>query len=526
MIRNVHTSAGYSGKFTAINSRFTTGMLIATTGNSDNLHPKLSIMRHLFMFVFFVYCSIVTAQNKQGYNLKFRVTGLKDTTVYLGYYYGESTFVRDTARVDGQGNFLFDGRQALPQGVYFVVLAKTRLFDMVIGNNQHFTIETKTDDYIRHAVVTGDVDNTLFFDNMRFNMERNKEAEPFIKVLQDTTLKDENKKKTAREGFARVNDKVIAYQNELIEKNPTTMTARLLKTTKRIDIPEPPKRPDGTIDSAFQLRYYREHFFDYFDLSDDALIRLPQPIYSQKINEYLDKLYTPQVDTLKKAISGLVARAKKNPETYKFMVWVLTLKYQNPEIMGLDELFVYLYDTYFASGEMNYWANDKLKKNLKDHADNLRKSLIGRTAPNLIMQDANQQPRSLYALKNKYTIIYFFDPDCGHCKTETPKLVSFYSKNKARFDVEVFAVSADTSIKKMRDYITEMNMKWITVNGPRTYVGSYHDLYDAQTTPTLYILDERKKIIAKKIPAEKLEDFLSNYESFQKKQKSQPPSKS
>ncbi|MFN3840336.1 MAG: thioredoxin-like domain-containing protein [Cyclobacteriaceae bacterium] len=473
-----------------------------------------------------LFCSLGTfAQTKSGYALRFKIAGLQDTTVYLGYYYGESTFVRDTAKVNKQGQFVFDGKQALPQGVYFLVLNKTRLFDMVIGHNQHFSIETKTDDYVKHAVITGDEDNALFFDNMRFNMERNKEAEPFIKILQDTTLKDEALKATAREGFGKVNDKVIAYQLSLIEKHPASMTARLLKTTRRVDIPEPPKKPDGTIDSTFQLRYYREHFFDYFDLSDDALIRLPQPIYSQKVNEYLDKLFAPQADTLKKAIQGLVAKAKKNPETYKFMVWTLTLKYQSPDIMGLDELFVYLYDTYFASGEMNYWTNDKLRKNLKDHADNLRKSLIGRTAPNLIMQDANQQPRSMYSLKNKYTIVYFFDPDCGHCKVETPKLVSFYTKNKARFDVEVFAVSADTSMKKMRDYIAEMNMKWITVNGPRTYVGSYHDLYDAQTTPTLYILDDKKKIIGKKIPIEKLEDFLTNYEHF-KNRKTGPSSKS
>jgi peroxiredoxin len=474
-------------------------------------------MRIIGFFVFLIASCATYAQSKPGYSIRFRIAGLQDTTVYLGYYYGESTFVRDTARVNKQGQFVFDGKQALPQGIYFLVLNKTRLFDMVVGNNQHFSIETRTDDYIRHAVITGDEDNTLFFDNMKYNMERNKEADPFIKILQDSTLKDEAKKSAAREGFSKINDKVMAHQLSLMEKHPATMTARLLKTTRRIDIPEAPKKADGSIDSTFQLRYYRQHFFDYFDLSDDALIRLPQPIYSQKVNEYLDKLYAPQVDTLKKAIAGLVAKARKNPETYKFMVWTLTLKYQNPEIMGLDEIFVYLYDTYFASGEMNYWANDKLKKNLKDHADNLRKSLIGRTAPNLIMQDANQQPRSMYALKNKYTIIYFFDPDCGHCKVETPKLVSFYTKNKTRFDVEVFAVSADTSMQKMRDYIKEMNMKWITVNGPRTYVGSYHDLYDAQTTPTLYILDDKKKIIGKKIPTERLEDFLTNYENFQKR---------
>lgn len=471
----------------------------------------------MFFFLIMVGYSSLMAQTRPGYELRFKITGLKDTTVYLGYYYAESTYVRDTARVNSKGEFVFDNKQVLPQGIYFVVLDKNRLFDFAIGSNQHFAMETNTTDYIKNMVVKNDTDNKLFFENMYFNLERNKEAEPFIKVLQDTTLKDETKKKEARDGFSKINDKVTAYQNELIAAHPKTMTARLLKSTKRVDIPEPPKRADGSIDSTFQLRYYRKHFFDNFDISDDALIRLPQPIYSQKINEYLDKLYAPQVDTLKKAIEPLIARVKSNQETYKYLVWTLMLKYQAPEFMGLDEMYVYLFDKYFATGEMDFWVNDRLKKNLKDHADRLRKSLIGITAPNLIMQDAALQPRTLHNIKNKYTIIYFFDPDCGHCKTETPKLVDFYTRNKAKFDVEVFAVSADTSMQKMRDYIKTMNMKWITVNGPRTYVGSYHDLYDAMTTPTIYILDEKKKIIGKKLPVDRLEDFFTNYEKFKKK---------
>jgi hypothetical protein len=69
---------------------------------------------------------------------------------------------------------------------------------------------------------------------------------------------------------------------------------------------------------------------------------------------------------------------------------------------------------------------------------------------------------------------------------------------------------------KMRDYIKTMNMKWVTVNGPRTYGGTYADLYDAVTTPSLFVLDDKKKIIAKKLPVEKLEEFFLNYEKFQK----------
>lgn len=469
----------------------------------------------LFSLLFFISISAI-AQTKPGYAIQFKVQGLKDTTAYLGYYLAENTYVRDTTRVNSKGEFTFDGKQTLPHGVYFLVLDKSRIFDFVVGNNQFFSLETNTEDYIKSMVVKNDPDNRLFFDNMLHNGERSKEAEPFIRILQDTTLKDENKKKEAREAYGKVNNKVIAYQDDIISKHPATMTARLLKTTRPIEIPDPPKRADGSIDSTFQLRYYREHFFDNFDLGDEAMLHLPQPLYTKKVAEYLDKLYAPQADTVWNAILKIVGKSKKNQETYKYMVFNLIVKYTTPEYMGMDEIFVRLYDTYFASGEMNYWSNEKYRKNLKDHADNLRKSLIGRVAPNLIMQDVNSQARSMYDIKTKYTIIYFYDPDCGSCKKETPVLVKFYEKNKIKFNVEVYAVNSDSSMAKMQTYIKDMGMKWITVNGPRTYLGSYHDSWDANTTPTIYVLDEKKKIIAKKISAAKLEDFLTNYEKMQK----------
>jgi peroxiredoxin len=387
---------------------------------------------------------------------------------------------------------------------------------MVIGDTQNFSMETSTDDYVKNMKVKNDIDNTLFFDNMIFNMERHKEAEPFLKVIQDSTLA-EDKKKEARADFAKVNDKVNAYQDEVIKKNPNTMTAKLFKSTKAIIVPDPPKKADGTIDSTFQLRWYREHFFDNFDLGDDALIRLPKPLYTEKVKEYLDKLFAPQKDTLVKAIDKMVLKAKRNQETYKYLVWTCMVKYQTPEIMGLDEVFVSLYDKYFATGEMDFWANDKLKKNLKEYADRVRLSMLGSKAPDLIMKAPDEKLYSLYAIKNKYTIVFFFDPDCGHCRKETPKLVEFYNKNKTKLDVEIFGVSADSSMTKLKNYIKEMKMPWTTVNFYYSAVGHYQQLYDAVTTPTIYVLDDKKKIIGKKISVEHLEEFINNYDKFQKK---------
>ncbi|MEJ1238507.1 redoxin domain-containing protein [Chryseolinea sp. T2] len=457
-----------------------------------------------------------------GYHLKLKIEGLKDTTVYLGNFYGETTYIKDTARANSRGEFEFKGAKPLIyRGVYFIVLMQNgkpaRQFDFLIADKQQFSMETKSSDYVKFMKVTGDPDNTLFFENMVFNSELHKEADPFIKILQDST-QSTDKKKEARLAYTAINEKAMAHQTNVIAKNPNTLTAKILKAHRPVTIPDPPKRKDGSIDSTYQLRWYRKHFFDNFDLAEPGLICLQTPLYKDKINEYLDKLFIQQPDSIMSAMASFIDRAKANQETFKYATWITLLKYQQPDIMGLDEVYVRMYDKYYGSGLMDFWVNDKLKKNLKEHADRMRNSLVGMKAPNLIMQDAAFKAKSMYDIKNKYTVLYIFDPDCGHCKEETPKLVKFYNAHK--YDLQVYAVSADTSMQKMRDYIKDMKMPWITVNGPRTYVGPYGDLYDAIVTPSLYIIDDKKKIIAKKVPVDKLDEFFTQYERFKNVEKS------
>jgi len=77
-------------------------------------------------------------------------------------------------------------------------------------------------------------------------------------------------------------------------------------------------------------------------------------------------------------------------------------------------------------------------------------------------------------------------------------------------------VSTDTSMAKMRQFIKDFKMPWITVNGPRTYVGHWSKLYYAETTPTMYVIDAKRKIIAKKLPIEQLPEFFEKYDQIQR----------
>lgn len=463
--------------------------------------PKSLLSNALLIFVLFSLCS-VSLKAQEGYSLDFQVKGWSDTTAYLGYYYGESTYIKDTATVDSKGKFSFEANESLDKGMYMLVLDKTKAFEFLVGADQQFGLTTDTSNYITNMQVSGDVNNRVFFENMMYNQRMNENATPWVKQMRDS-LSTEDQKTAAQSTLKSLSEEVVAYITEVSNTNTGTLVGTILKAQGKVEVPK-----DLNKDKQFQ--YYKSHFWDNIDLSNDAFLRLPNGFYRKKIEEYLDNLFLQSTDSLKVGIEYIISRAKPNPETYKYAVWNICIKYQNPKYMGQDELFVYLYDDYFANGEMDFWANESLKNNLKERADQLRKSLIGRQAQNMIMLDENLQRVSLHEIKNKYTVIYFYDPDCGHCKKETPKLNEFYKNTK--HDVEVFAVSADSSMVKMKKYIKDLNLTWISANGPRTITPHYQKLYDANTTPTIYLLDERKKIIAKKLEAIKIENFLDNFE--------------
>ena len=442
-----------------------------------------------------------------SYQIDFQINGWADTTAYLGYYYGESTYIKDTAQVNSNGYFTFEGDKELQKGVYFLVLSTSKIFEIIIDKNKEFKMVTSSDGYVEDMVVKGDSQNELFFENIRYTGKMNVKAQPFVTVLKDS-LSTKEQKVSARNRLNEIGEEVKVYHNKIIDENEGTTLSTILKAQRNIEVPEAIKDDENQ-----SFKYYRDHFWDNFELDNDVLIRVPESMYRNKMETYLDKLHMQNPDSIKKGIETLVLSSKANPETYKYVIWNLCLKYQTPKIMGQDQVFIYLYDTYFETGEMDYWANESLKKNLKERADQLRKSLVGEKAPNMILLDNNLQRVSLYDISNKYTIIYFFDPDCGHCKKETPKLNTFYKNTK--HDVEVYAVSADTSMVKMQNYIKEYGLEWISANGPRTITPHYQTMYDANTTPTIYVLDEKKKIIAKKLEAERLEEFLTNYEKYQ-----------
>jgi len=470
---------------------------------------KTNTLRKIFLFTFFglLFLSSQANAGNEGYLIKFQIKGIKDTVCLIATYYGNGTYVKDTMKVDDAGRFTFKAATDYQKGIYLVVINDKNYFEFIINNDKKFSMTTDRKDLAGKMVITGSPENQLFYDYLIYNKKRFAE----IQALQKLIVKG----KTSKDSIKLVNDKsdeinkdIIKYKLDIVEKRPTSFVAVFINAMREPEIPDIPLLPNGRKDSTFAYRYILAHYWDGTDFTDDRLLRTP--VFDNKLKKFVDKVLYQNPDTIIKELDKLIEKARPNPEMFKYLVWYATYHSESSEIMGFDRIFVHVVDTYYITHQAT-WERQSVVENLIKKANRLRPLLIGEIPPNMIMLDTNNQPVSMYSIKSNFLILFFWDPDCGHCEQEIPKLKDFYDKEKDSLGIKIFAVCADSSLVKWKSAIKKRKMDWINVNGPRTLTGNYHDLYDVTTTPVVYILNNRKEIIAKRLVTEQFLQFFKNY---------------
>lgn len=441
----------------------------------------------------------------QGYDISVKIRNFKDTVAYLGYNFGDQKFVKDTATTNHDGILRFKGRERLPHGVYFIY-SKGVYFEIIV-NEQKFSLETDTANFISNMKVEGSRENKLFNDFQKYMADKQRESSQIDSQVDSLNkVKDTAAIADLREKLIKISNDIKAYQQELIAKNQGTFVARLVNGMQKPEVPDPPKNDKGEPDKAWQFYYYKNHFFDNFDLADSGLLR--SPIYQTKVDEYTDKLTYQHPDSIEKAADFILRKAEPNKEAYRYLLVKLTNKYETSNIMGMERVFVYLSENYYLKGKA-YWADTSLISKFEQRVKELKPNLIGNIAPEMHLLDTLMRPVRLSNLRNRFIILYFYDPDCGHCKKTTPVLYDLYEKKLRQEDVAVWAACIVTDIKKWKDFIKNDHLHWINVADPYLH-DNFRAEYDIKSTPTIYILNSKKEIIAKRLGVDQIDDFIKN----------------
>ncbi len=455
------------------------------------------------LFLFMGFALSACGQSNTSYRIEVRLTDLKDTTLLLGYHFGDKKFVADTAYLDSKGVAVFEGDSLLPGGMYIVILPQRSYFDFLLTENQNFNLTTSSDNPLKDIHFTGSPENESFANYQRFMADKQEQMAKLREKMQDGS-QDEQAVAKEIEGLDK---QVKAYWDEVIRDNPNTFLANIIKSMKPIEFPDfgiPEKAANAdSLRWVKSYQYNQKHYFDNTDLTDGRFVRTP--FFQARLDNYFDRVLLPIPDTVIAYADELIGRAGGNKDMTQFLIAHLFSKYQNSVIMGMDAVFVHLAENYYLKeGVMN--PSESLKKRIKDRVGEVKPNLIGQVAPNVALRDSKNQPQELHKVNAKVTIIYFWEPGCSHCKKATP-IIKRLSNTYRDQGVVVYAVYTQGEQEIWMNYVKENELNWVNVWDPYRS-SNYHKLYDVYSTPLIYVLDHEKKIIAKRIGAESVEQII------------------
>jgi len=472
----------------------------------------------LLVSILFLNESSINAQHK----IKISMPAFSGDTLILGHYFRESLIIQDSAILNAKGQGEFLGENKLPAGLYLVYLPNKSRFDLLIDKNQEFSITADTTDLARKTQILGDKENILFYQYQSFIADQRDKATQLQKSLASATSEDSEAIKKKLES---INTDVINFTARLIEGNEQSFFAKFLVSLKEVEVPDAPRDNAGIItDSTFQVRYFKKHYFDYFDLGDVRLLRTP--FYEKKLNYYLDNLIVPIPDSVFKEVDNFIQISRADTFLFKYMLTTLFNYYANSKYLTMDAVYAYIAEKYYIPEAV--WSDKKFLEDLKVRLVKIKPLLIGKPAPDIQLvrvadehfmiaaEDTslkkNPYVGEFFNLKNisaNYILLYFWESDCGHCKKSIPELHRIYTELKSK-GVQVVAVHMLSGIpgkEKWVDFVTANNIYgWINAWNP--YDFSYRETYDVNSSNILFLIDKNKKILAKHISPEQAEQII------------------
>jgi len=513
---------------------------------AKNFKQKESdVMKVKSLFIQWFALSLSIPLFAQGYEIKITINSRNDTVMF-GHYFAkrDQFYLNNTCVLDKSGRGVFKGENKLPKGLYSIVSNNQRLLDFVIGDEQTFEIIADTTDLVGKTTAKNSRDNEIFFDFQRMNRRTGIQQYELQQRLQNA---DSITRAAISEEWQALNMKRANDLWDMIEGSKGLYVHKYLNSQfpafMRMPSANPNPWQEALPDDAetwskdslnwYQYRWYRSNFFSDFDIFDSDMLRTPS--YEEKLLDYITKVVPQITDSICAEIDKILIKAQEKDDIFRCILVSLFNHYGSMLEVIVDKgivpenIWVHIVDKWYIPFA-SWSTEDFLEKRKKDVADR-KPNLIGNLAPPIEMlmvlpsehfkaaamdtaikfdvhagreiQDFRRE------LKSKYTAIYFWDYNCGHCRTGIQEMYKVWEelKDKGLQVIALQAIGSREAKGKWIDMINEYDMfGWINAWSPYSY--KYTEYYNLTSFPVMYLLDEENRIILKKITAEQLKDII------------------
>ena len=449
-----------------------------------------------------------------GYEIKVTFKPYKNQYIYLGHYFGKTYPIIDSVKLDNNSTGIFKGNKPLQGGIYLIGYPnRSGFFEILMDKQQRFSVVADSATAPAGIQFIGSPDNELFNTYQRSMGEKGAQINRVRESLKTARAKDSVR---INQELIQLDQELRVYREKMISEHPNTILSALLMAMKEPVLPANLQKPATREDSVAAFRYYKEHYWEGVNFWDGRLAYTT--FFEDKLDRYFTQLVAPHPDSVNKEMDYMLSFAKANAEMERFLLLRFVNRYYSQRYMWEDAVFVHLYEKYFATNPPS-WLSEQGKKTITDRAYSLMANIFGSPATEIQLPDSTGKSISLYGLKKEYTLVIFWDPLCGHCKETLPKIDSVYQLRWKSQGLGVYAVAKENegTRKDWLNFIRDKNLgHWSHVYYSKeaekervsNNVPGYSQLYDVQSFPTLYLLDKDKRIVAKKLSFEQIDEIL------------------
>lgn len=425
-------------------------------------------MRTILFYIFLFGTINLSAQRLSGVFSNGYKAGEK---IYLFEREGKRQSVLDSAIISANGSFIFK-QSTYPLGLYNLQYrSKNNQLEIILNSQEprvhfvfpHFSLK-------KHEVIYSQ-ENKVYQVYKKRKKERDKELKKLNSKLQavgmDPYSAAEVKKKM---NFLRKN--FFEFISENINENPNTFFTKLI-LARDADNKE-----------------VRHMYFSDIDFNDESFIRTN--VLADRYREYILLFSGRKINGYMNCIDEILDKAKTNQKVYEFSTYNLLEGFHNT---GIAEVSNYILDEYIFGDDCGGWEVSDV---LKSRGGVVRSIQLNNIPPDLVMRTNKgvYSKLSTVTSDNKYTLLLFWASWCHKCEAQMDDLVSIYSKYKSS-GFEVYAVSLDEHKSSWMKEIEMKGMNWQNVCDFKSWQSTNVQNYKVSRTPTFFLLDSDRKIVAK-----------------------------
>jgi len=439
-------------------------------------------------FIFFFFLGPLHFLYGQSWLVQGTIENAEEGQVLLASFYGDRFSVLDSIDTRS-GFFYFVLPEDTPPGIFRIIYA-----DRVdsIRNQNRFVEFIFNRENIEIFVVSSELGPAPIFENSTENLVYSGFME--FELGYETQLMSLYRQLNPIQGgvdddavarYMRIQRDRISYMDSITQLYPDLYAVRLINAFRAPLIP-------GDITHSQRIDTLKECFFDLAPIDDPAL--LYAPVYSFKLIDYLS-LYqkntlteNEQEEAYMEAVDWIMLNVSREEHLRNFVVEYLM---EGFELLQMEGVQMHLADHY-----LDETCESDVVELVLSRMEGYKRMTPGKQAPDLIMRDVKGENFQLSELGHSYVLVLFWSSTCEGCRELLPDLYEWYLSENI-YDLEVVAISIDTSVRNFEYLYKQLEPSWITVHDPLGWNGKVSSDYHIYATPSLFLLDSKRTILAR-----------------------------